>query len=72
MHDSINIVSFRSETTEEELGEMTKTNNPEEIDIDEDETDEDEQVEGLNNSLCVFVQNEIDVVNCGLSPLKFS
>jgi len=51
---------------------MTKTNNPEEIDIDEDETDEDEQVEGLNNSLCVFVQNEIDVVNCGLSPLKFS
>ena len=42
---------FRSETTEEELGEMTKTNNPEEIDIDEDgSTDEDEQVEGLDIS----------------------
>jgi pre-mRNA-splicing factor SYF1 len=37
----------RSETTDEELGEMTKTNNPEEINIDDEgSTDEDEQVEG--------------------------
>jgi len=38
----------RSSTTQEELGEMTKTNNPEEINIDDDaETDEDETIEGV-------------------------
>ena len=38
---------FRSNTTDEELGEFTKTSNPEEINIDEDfETDEEEEVEG--------------------------
>ena len=33
---------------DDELGDMTKTNNPEAIDIDDDEegTDEDEEVEG--------------------------
>lgn len=35
----------RSTTTDEELGELTKTHNPEEINIDED-SDDDEQVEG--------------------------
>ena len=41
------ILFVRSNATEEELGEMTKTNNPEEIDIDDDEagTDEDETIE---------------------------
>ena len=37
----------RSNTTEEELGEMTKTHNPEEINIDDDfESDDEETVEG--------------------------
>ncbi|KAH3792946.1 hypothetical protein DPMN_146448 [Dreissena polymorpha] len=37
----------RSNTTDEELGEMTKTTNPDNINIDEDfSTDEDEEVEG--------------------------
>ncbi|XP_064649238.1 pre-mRNA-splicing factor SYF1-like [Lineus longissimus] len=40
------ILFVRSTTTNEELSDMTKTNNPEEIDIDADySTDEDEQVE---------------------------
>ena len=37
---------YRSNTTNEELGEMVKTNNPEEINIDTDESDEEEEVEG--------------------------
>ena len=37
----------RSSTTNEELGEMTKTNNPEEILLDSDvETDEEKEAEG--------------------------
>ena len=40
-------VYYRSNTTTEELGEMTKTTNPDEINIDEDySTDEEEEVEG--------------------------
>ncbi|XP_052787849.1 pre-mRNA-splicing factor SYF1-like [Mya arenaria] len=40
------ILFVRSNTTDEELGEMTKTTNPDEINIDEDfSTDEDEAVE---------------------------
>ncbi|XP_050403094.1 pre-mRNA-splicing factor SYF1 [Patella vulgata] len=39
------LLFVRSSTTTEELGEMTKTNNPEEIDIDEFESDEDEEIE---------------------------
>ena len=39
-------ISFvRSDATEEELGEMVKTNNPEEINIDSDESDDEETVE---------------------------
>lgn len=43
------LLFVRSSTTTEELGEMTKTNNPEEIDIgdEEDETDEEEDVEEI-------------------------
>ena len=39
---------IRSDATEEELGELTKTNNPEEINIDDDDiaTDEEEEIEG--------------------------
>ena len=38
---------FRSNTTDEELGELTKTTNPDEINIDEDySSDEDQEVEG--------------------------
>ena len=36
---------YRSTTTDEDLGELTKTHNPEEIDIDDD-SDDDEHVEG--------------------------
>ena len=37
----------RSKTTDEELGELTKTTNPDEINIDEDySSDEDQEVEG--------------------------
>ncbi|XP_060607021.1 pre-mRNA-splicing factor SYF1-like [Ruditapes philippinarum] len=40
------IMFVRSNTTEEELGEMTKTTNPDEINIDEDySSDEDEEIE---------------------------
>eukprot|EP00918_Siedleckia_nematoides_P090048 GHVU01197927.1.p1 GENE.GHVU01197927.1~~GHVU01197927.1.p1 ORF type:complete len:741 (+),score=135.56 GHVU01197927.1:233-2455(+) len=39
------ILFIRSDTTTDELGELTKTNNPEEINIDEDESDEDETIE---------------------------
>lgn len=40
------IAFVRSNTTDEELGELTKTTNPDEIDIDEDySSDEDEDVE---------------------------
>ncbi|XP_074655253.1 pre-mRNA-splicing factor SYF1-like [Tubulanus polymorphus] len=40
------ILFVRSKTTDEELGEMTKTNNPEEIDLDDDfSSDDDEKVE---------------------------
>jgi len=41
------ILYVRSEATDEELGEMIKTNNPEEIDIDEGSSDEGEKVEEL-------------------------
>ena len=38
----------RSNATDEELGEMTKTTNPDEINIDSDfSSDEDENVEGM-------------------------
>ena len=36
----------RSDTTHDELGDLVKTNNPEEINIDDDDTDEEETVEG--------------------------
>ena len=36
----------RSDATEEELGEMTKTNNPDEIDIDDFSSDDDAQPDG--------------------------
>ena len=39
------ICVYRSTTTDEDLGELTKTHNPEEIDIDDD-SDDDENVEG--------------------------
>ncbi|KAK6195762.1 hypothetical protein SNE40_001120 [Patella caerulea] len=39
------LLFVRSSTTTEELGELTKTNNPEEIDIDEFESDEEEEIE---------------------------
>ena len=39
-------ILFRSDTTTEELGELTKTNNPEEINIDTDESDSDQEIEG--------------------------
>jgi len=41
------ILYVRSEATDEELGEMIKTNNPEEIDIDEGSSDEEEKVEEI-------------------------
>ncbi|KAK3581457.1 hypothetical protein CHS0354_031782 [Potamilus streckersoni] len=42
------ILFVRSNATDEELGELTKTNNPDEINIDEDfSSDEDENVEEL-------------------------
>ncbi|PVD22082.1 hypothetical protein C0Q70_17885 [Pomacea canaliculata] len=40
------LLFVRSTTTDEELGELTKTHNPEEINIDED-SDDDEQVEEM-------------------------
>lgn len=40
------LLFVRSTTTDEELGEMTKTHNPEEIDIDDD-SDDDEEVEEM-------------------------
>lgn len=50
---------YRSTTTDEDLGELTKTHNPEEIDIDDD-SDDDENVEGKCNmynrhiTFCIF------------------
>ena len=42
----------RSNTTDEELGELAKTTNPDEINIDEDySSDEDEEVEGKETGL---------------------
>lgn len=39
---------LRSNATDEDLGEMTKTTNPDEINIDSDfSSDEDENVEGM-------------------------
>ena len=52
LNTNINVdkcVFFRSNTTEQDLGDMVKTNNPEEINIDEDDTDEDEVVEGKSS-----------------------
>ena len=40
----------RSDTTHDELGDLVKTNNPEEINIDDDDTDEEETVEGEGGS----------------------
>ncbi|ESO83805.1 hypothetical protein LOTGIDRAFT_236450 [Lottia gigantea] len=40
------LLFVRSSTTTEELGELTKTNNPEEIDIDEFESDDEAEIEG--------------------------
>ena len=64
---------YRSTTTDEDLGELTKTHNPEEIDIDDD-SDDDENVEGECNMykrhiiFCIFlvhsVQNVIRGGNC--------
>ena len=46
---------YRSNTTEEELGEMTKTTNPDEINIDEDySSDEDEEIEGKIISITLY------------------
>lgn len=42
-----NILYVRSEATDEELGEMVRMNNPEEINIEEGSSDEDEKVEEL-------------------------
>jgi len=42
-----NLLFVRSEATDEELGEMVKMNNPEEINIEESSSDEDEKVEEL-------------------------
>ena len=49
--NSCDLWPFRSNATDEELGEITKTNNPEEINIDDDEfdTDEEKTVEGKQN-----------------------
>ncbi len=44
----------RSNTTTEELGEMTKTNNPEEINIDSDESDDEQTVEEGTTSFIRF------------------
>ena len=41
------ILYVRSEATDEELGEMVKISNPEEINIEEGSSDEDERVEEL-------------------------
>ncbi|KAH3792922.1 hypothetical protein DPMN_146423 [Dreissena polymorpha] len=47
----------RSNTTDEELGEMTKKTNPDEININEDfSTDEDEEVEEVQQQ---FVPMEV-------------
>ncbi|CAI9716217.1 pre-mRNA-splicing factor SYF1-like [Octopus vulgaris] len=43
------ILFVRSNTTDEDLGEYTKTTNPDEINIDDDfDTDEDEEIEEVN------------------------
>jgi hypothetical protein len=48
----------RSSTTAEELGEMTKTNNPEEIQLDSDvDTDEEKEAEG--ECVTVFVVHTV-------------
>jgi pre-mRNA-splicing factor SYF1 len=39
---------IRSNATHEELGQLTKTNNPEEINIDEDVSDDDEAIEEIH------------------------
>ena len=44
---TMKLFCYRSEATEEEnLEEMARTANPEEISIDEDDDDEDEKIEG--------------------------
>ena len=61
---------FRSNTTDEELGELTKTTNPDEINIDEDySSDEDEQVEGnvLHAQLLQRSMNFILLINDKIS-----
>ena len=61
---------FRSNTTDEELGELTKTTNPDEINIDEDySSDEDEQVEGnvLHAQLLQPSMNFIMLINDKIS-----
>ena len=46
---------YRSNTTDEELGEMTKTTNPDEINIDEDySSDDDEEIEGKIISITLY------------------
>lgn len=58
-----NILFVRSNTTDEELGEMTKTTNPDEINIDSDfSSDEDENVEEVQ------VQHVPTEVFGGLAP----
>ena len=44
----------RSNTTDEELGEMTKTNNPEEINIDSENESEGEAPQGMTSFLALF------------------
>ena len=43
---NVSLLTTRSDTTHDELGDLVKTNNPEEINIDDDDTDEEETVEG--------------------------
>ena len=48
---------FRSNATDEELGEMTKTNNPEEIDIESENESEGEAPQGVVTSRVYSLHN---------------
>lgn len=55
----LSIHIYRSNTTDEDLGEYTKTTNPDEINIDDDfDTDEEEEIEGTvaNFSFSGFIR----------------
>lgn len=65
------ILVFRSQNTDEELKKLSKTTNPEEIDIGE-EDDEEETIEGERKVECVAFSIHFQALAIGKSGIRIT